>query len=84
MEGLEEKTKMISEDEGRESDESDGYVSSERLVGEIDADEALEAREERLDDYQRRLSKAYSVPEGTFMMKPLRNRKKEIEATLRR
>lgn len=88
MAGLEEKMKMIREYEGLESDwgidVSVSYESElERLVGEVDGDKELEALEERLDEYQRRLSKAYSVAEANFVMGQLRDRKKEIEGMLR-
>ncbi|ADM11819.1 Rad50-like DNA repair protein [Encephalitozoon intestinalis ATCC 50506] len=82
-----EKRRIVDEYEGLEDngsiDVSVSYLEEmERLKMEISGDREMEALEERLEDYQRRLNDAYSIAEKNFMVSQIRNRKKEIEGIL--
>ncbi|KMV65785.1 Rad50-like protein [Encephalitozoon cuniculi EcunIII-L] len=84
---LSEKKRIVDEYSGLESDGSiDVSVSYEdevgRLRAEISRDREMEALEERLGDYQRRLNDAYSIAERNFAMNQMRGRKREIEGML--
>ncbi|AFM98585.1 Rad50-like protein [Encephalitozoon hellem ATCC 50504] len=88
MKILSEKKRIVDEYRDLVYDESmDLSVSYEeeieRLRIEIETDREMEALEERLEEYQRRLNNAYSIAERNFAMNQIRSRKKEIEKTLK-
>ncbi|TBU18352.1 Rad50-like protein [Ordospora colligata] len=84
-----EKKRMIEEYEMLEDEvnvEVDVNVSYdeeiEELRAEICKDKEIEVLNERLEEYQKRLNKAYSVAECNFEMNRLRSRRREIESML--
>ncbi|AFN83307.1 Rad50-like DNA repair protein [Encephalitozoon romaleae SJ-2008] len=88
MKTLSEKKRIVDEYKDLVNDESiDVSISHEeeveRLRTEVGRDKEMEALEERLEDYQRRLNNAYSIAERNFMVNQARNRKKEIEKMLK-
>lgn len=87
MAALDEKMRIISEYEELEDDVSvDVSISYEdeieRLRAELDSNSELAMLEERLEGYQKRLSKAFSVAEENFVLNQMRSRKREIEEML--
>lgn len=88
MKTLSEKKRIVDEYKDLVNDGSiDVSISYEeeieRLRMEESRDKEMEALEERLEDYQRRLNNAYSIAERNFIANQTRNRKKEIEKILK-
>ncbi|KAH9411158.1 AAA domain-containign protein [Ordospora pajunii] len=78
-----EEYEMLEDDVNVEVDVNTSYEEEiERLRMEMCEDREVEVLEERLEEYQKRLNKAYSVAECNFEMNRLRSRRREIESML--